>query len=190
MEDGYVKFETHLKKSGKIKEEDVEDLNRFREKLRKKNLIGMKENGVGFGNISKRFKEGFLVTATATGGKKKLSAEDYSYVYRYSIENNELFCKGEKVASSESLTHASIYKENPSIGAVIHIHSEKLWEKYFGDLRTTPKEAEYGTPMIAEETAKKVGGRKGLIVMGGHREGILAYGKNLEEAYKELENII
>lgn len=190
MEDGYVKFKPHLKKSDIVNKKDTEDLNVVREKLRKKDLIGMKENGVGFGNISKRFKKGFLITATSTGGKKVLSSDDYSYVYDYSIDDNELFCKGEKVASSESLTHASIYGANSEIGAVIHIHSIKLWKKYFGKLPTTSKDAEYGTSKLAKETAKKVDGSKGLIIMGGHKEGIIAYGKGIEEAYNELKKIL
>ena len=190
MEDGYVKFETHLEKSDVVDKKDIQELNSVREKLRKKNLIGMKDNGVGFGNISKRFKEGFLVTATATGGKEVLTSEDYSYVYNYSIENNELFCKGKKEASSESLTHAAIYGANPEIGAVIHIHSLEMWEKYLGELPTTPKDAEYGTPEIAEATKEKVDGTKGLIIMGGHKEGILAYGEGIRDAYNQVEKIL
>jgi len=58
-----------------------------------------------------------------------------------------------------------------------------LWEKLLNDYPTTSAEIEYGTPEMAfavGELASEI--KEKIIVMGGHREGILAFGRNLHEA--------
>ncbi|MFW6026911.1 MAG: class II aldolase/adducin family protein, partial [Candidatus Woesearchaeota archaeon] len=139
MEDGYIKFNVHLKKEKVIKKEEIKELNRYRNKLKEMNLIGMKDNGVGFGNISIKYKKGFIITASKTGGIENLKLKDYSYVYDYDLDKNELYCKGYKNASSESLSHAAVYESNSKIKSVIHVHSMELWEKHLGKIPTTSK---------------------------------------------------
>jgi hypothetical protein len=69
---------------------------------------------------------------------------------------------------------------------VVHIHNRPLWEKYLGILPTTSPEVEYGTPAMAAEITRILSlpetMEKKVIVMGGHEEGIIALGENIDEA--------
>jgi hypothetical protein len=68
----------------------------------------------------------------------------------------------------------------------VHIHSRKLWEKYLDVLPTTNKGVQYGTPEMAIEIMRVIKIEetqiKKVIVMGGHFEGIISFGKTVEEA--------
>ncbi len=189
MEDGYIKFKIERIDKKIINDSDIKELNIFRKKLKDMNLVGMKDNGVGFGNISIRYKKGFIITASATGGIKELTSNDYSYVYKHNLNENKIFCKGLKNASSESLSHAVIYEKNKNINSVIHIHSKKLWDKYYNKLPTTDPKASYGTVEIAKDIKNKIEGDEGIIVMGGHEEGIISYSKNLSNAFKKIKKL-
>ena len=96
-------------------------------------------------------------------------------------------------ASAESLTHAAVYEALPEVGAVVHVHSLWLWEKLLNNYPTTSVKIEYGTPEMAlavQSLAAERGQKEEkIIIMGGHREGILAFGKNLEEATTQIINI-
>jgi dihydroxyacetone kinase DhaKLM complex PTS-EIIA-like component DhaM len=68
-----------------------------------------------------------------------------------------------------------------------------LWEKLLNDYPTTSEEIEYGTPEMAlavQSLAAEMGmSDEKIIIMGGHQEGILAFGKNLEEATTQIIKI-
>jgi len=68
----------------------------------------------------------------------------------------------------------------------VHIHNLQLWEKYLDVLPTTSKEVEYGTPEMAFEIGKIMSLPetldKKVFVMGGHKEGLISFGKTVEEA--------
>jgi ribulose-5-phosphate 4-epimerase/fuculose-1-phosphate aldolase len=89
-------------------------------------------------------------------------------------------------ASSESLSHAAIYEAEPVADAVIHVHHHELWESFRGELPTTAESAEYGTPEMAfslQELAVRATDTEGrVIVMGGHEDGVVAFGRTLDEA--------
>lgn len=189
MTDGYIKFNIHLKKEKKFDKKDIKELNKYRQKLKEMNLIGIKENNVGFGNISQKFKNGFIITASKTGGIKKLSIKDYSYVYDYDLNKNELFCKGYKNASSESLSHAAVYESNNKINSVIHIHSIDLWKKYYNKLPTTSIDAKYGTVEMAKQIKEKIKKESGVIIMGGHEEGIITYSPSIKTSFEKIKNL-
>ena len=110
---------------------------------------------------------------------KNLSKKHYSLVKNYEINKNSVHCEGLSKASSESLTHAAIYETNMEVNAVIHIHNKCMWNKYLNDLPTTDKKAEFGTPEIALEIKKLANKNSGIIIMGGHPEGIIVYGESL-----------
>jgi hypothetical protein len=79
------------------------------------------------------------------------------------------------------------------VGAVVHVHSLGLWEKLLNDFPTTSLSIEYGTPEMAHAVGKLASEFNGrgekIIVMGGHREGILSYGSSLEEATTKIINL-
>jgi L-ribulose-5-phosphate 4-epimerase len=183
MEEGYTKFNSTWISVELF--QDIEKLNEWREKLRSLELIGMRD-GIGYGNISIRKYDGFVISGTKTGGIEKLTEANYTKVLVWDYDKNWLACVGKIDASSESLSHAAVYQSDKNANAVIHIHSLKLWESLINKIPTTSPEAEYGTPEIArdiirlfKETDVK---EKKILVMGGHREGIISFGKDLDEA--------
>ena len=103
---------------------------------------------------------------------------------------NSLTCEGPVKASSESLTHAAVYESDNFANAVIHIHNKSLWEKLLNVLPATSPEIEYGTPAMAEEVKRLFKEtdliEKKIFVMAGHEEGIVSFGRNLEEAFKTI----
>lgn len=196
MTEGYIKFDCDWQKEEfPFSGDDLRQLETARTKLYKSGLIGMYPDGIGFGNISAKSGEStsFIITGSATGKFEKLDQSHYSLVSRYDFEKNSITCSGLTKASAESLTHAAVYESLPEIGAVIHVHCLWLWEKLLNIYPTTSAEIEYGTPEMAfavGKLASEINGRKvKVIVMGGHREGILAFGSNLTEVTNEIIKI-
>ena len=149
QEEGYIKFNcTWKRKAIIIQDNYFKSLNYWREKLFALSLIGMYKNGIGFGNLSCREKDNvFLITGSATGGKKQLERSDYARVSSVNIGKNSLVCEGKTKASSESLSHAAIYNCLPEVESVIHVHSHKMWKHFFNKLPTTSKLMRYLLPL-------------------------------------------
>jgi L-ribulose-5-phosphate 4-epimerase len=190
-EKGYLKFQCHWSKSGPIEEELIKDLNSWRNKLYQKSWIGAFPNGIGFGNISIRVIGNiFLITGTETGKLQVLTNEHYSKVVAYNLEKNAITCLGPVKASSESLSHAAIYNKIPTVNAIMHIHSKDLWESLKNVEPTTAPEVEYGTPEMAREIVRLFKetdlANKKVLVMGGHEDGIISFGHDLDEAGERL----
>ena len=102
-EKGYVKFNCHWIKSNPINEEQIYELNVWRDKLFRLVLIGVYPNGIGYGNISVRLKgNNFLITGTSTGQFPILNVEHYTQVISYSFSENIITSRGPIKASSES----------------------------------------------------------------------------------------
>ena len=187
--EGYVKFNCEWEKSGAIISDSVYDIiNNWRDILYNLKLIGANENEIGFGNISIRAKNksDFIITGAGTGKIRKLTQKHYSKVTGYSLTKNSLVCKGPVKASSESLSHAIIYELDPEINAVIHVHNLEYWEKLIHQVPTTHEDIPYGTPEMAKEIIRLFRetdvSEKRILIMGGHQEGIITFGKDLDEA--------
>jgi L-ribulose-5-phosphate 4-epimerase len=186
--EGYVKFNCEIIE-GQVKKEDVEELNDWRKKLFELNLIGCYENGIGFGNISIRKGNDFIITGTSTGNKKELDENDYVIVKECDFEKNYVKCEGKIKASSETLTHAAIYKASKKVNAVIHIHNTRLWKELMNKKPTT-RNVEYGTIEMTKEIFRLFENMNdNVIVMKGHEEGIIVFGKTLEEAGQKIIQI-
>ena len=149
-------------------------------------------DGIGFGNISQRFGETdhFIISGSATGKFESLKPDHYSLVTEIDIQNNKLKCSGPIIASSESMSHGTIYQECKDIHGVIHVHNSSLWKALLHRVPTTDKKATYGTPEMAYEIIRLLHEtdalEKKIIIMEGHEEGIFTFGKNLEEAGNRL----
>jgi len=195
MNEGYIKFQCNWDQEEiLIQEELFFSLEKERKQLYELGLIGMYPDGIGFGNISVRTEgSSFLITGSATGQFTKLDQSHYSLVSASNFADNSISCKGLTKASAESLTHAAVYEALPEVGAVVHVHCLGLWEKLLNDYPTTSGEIEYGTPEMAlavQSLAAEIGiSNEKIIIMGGHREGILAFGQNLEEATTQIIEI-
>jgi ribulose-5-phosphate 4-epimerase/fuculose-1-phosphate aldolase len=168
------------------------ELNAYRRKLLQLRLIGVDANGIGFGNLSIRdgATNNFYITGSATGGKPELTAADCAKVVAYDFEQNWLRYQGTATPSSESLTHAAVYESDTNARSVIHCHDSKVWAALLNQAPTSSKAVDYGTPEMAYEVtrlfkATDVQNRK-ILVMAGHEGGILAFGRDLEEAFVVL----
>jgi L-ribulose-5-phosphate 4-epimerase len=168
------------------------EINAYRRKLLDLRLIGVDPNGVGFGNLSVRdgATDDFYITGSATARIHELTLADCAKVVACDFQRNRVRYQGSAIPSSESLTHAAIYKSDPSAGAVIHCHDFKLWSAVLNQAPMTSKAAEYGTPEIANEIMQlfahtDVQSRK-VVGMAGHQGGILTFGRDLKEAFAVL----
>jgi L-ribulose-5-phosphate 4-epimerase len=190
-EKGYVQFRCEWERGGPPAAAVVAELVRWRDRLYRLGLIGVYPDGIGYGNLSARLAgEAFVISGTATGRLEAVGPEHFTEVVDYDIAANRLRCRGPVEASSESLSHAAVYRADPAAGAVVHVHHPGLWERLRGSAPTTDPAAEAGTPGMAwaiEELLRRFGVRRyGLFVMGGHRDGLVAFGPTPDAAGEHL----
>jgi ribulose-5-phosphate 4-epimerase/fuculose-1-phosphate aldolase len=188
----YIKFSCERVAAGITSFGGLAELNAYRRKLLDLRLIGVDPNGIGFGNLSVRDRatDEFYITGSATGGIHELTLADCAKVVACDFERNRVQYEGSAAPSSESLTHAAIYKSDARVEAVIHCHDSKLWAALLNQAATTSKAAKYGTTELANKimqlfTRTDVQSRK-VVVMAGHEGGIVTFGKDLEEAFAVL----
>jgi hypothetical protein len=195
MAEGYVKFSTK-RNEGIFPFPQFKKLNSVRTKLHQYKLIGVYQKGIGYGNISVRVPnfDCFIISGTATGTVECLSKDQYCKVTSFDVKKNFVQCTGKVDASSESMTHGAVYLANKSINCVIHIHHYGLWKHMLKEgYPKTSSSAKYGTPELALNTRKvvaKEGYDTGIIVLKGHKEGIIAFGHDVVSAEKILLDTI
>ena len=182
--EGLIKYNVEFEEKELSSEISVKEINSLREELHMMELIGVDEDNVGFGDLSTRYRGGFIITGHDTGAHPKLNTHHYSYVTDFSIEKNLVKCTGEVMASSKSLSHGAIYGFDKKIMWVAHIHSDKLWNKHKHVLPTTDPEHLYGTIELVDNMIRlykenELGGK--VIVIGGHEDGIIAFGETSAE---------
>ena len=212
--EGYIKFQCHWDNSQKPQWcgiESFDDFQACRSQLIKENWIGEYTSGpyqgIGFGNLSLRAQTSgfsiskppsvpFHITGSATGGFNNLELNHTPIVTEYHIDKNEVHCLGGTKASSETMSHATIYDTLPEVNAILHIHDKILWDKALEkkDLPSTHEEIPYGTPAMAhaiKETLPRAIQDTNLpiIIMKGHEEGIIAYDISLLRAYQNLSRL-
>ena len=186
MIDGVIKYSIEHQTVDTPLFSGYEQLETLRTRLFTLGLIGEKD-GIGYGNLSMRDKNSkpFFITATQTGRKQTLSREYYTYISNYDFSTFKVISKGTQKPSSEALSHAMIYAIDERIATVIHIHSLALW-KFMQEKNNLATTAEYGTAEMVEEIAELYTNLDPMInnvfVMKGHEEGIITFGRNVEEA--------
>lgn len=161
-------------------------------RCRERGLIGQdpaRYQGYAFGNISVRAASGFVISGTQTGGKAALGTSDLAWVIEFDTTANHLRSTGPCRPSSEAMTHGEVYRCLPGVNAVIHVHSPTVWQaaSLLG-LPTTSPAAGYGTPQMAREVAALLAARpdSGVLVMGGHEDGVIGYGGDMQTAGSRL----
>jgi ribulose-5-phosphate 4-epimerase/fuculose-1-phosphate aldolase len=195
MNEGYTKFTVHVTGGDLPANPALERLNQVRIELHDLKLIGVLPDGIGYGNVSVRQNGSakFIISGTATGAKRVLAFTDYCLVDTFDILRNEVFCTGRIAASSESMSHGAVYRANPAVACVIHIHSRTIFDHMLQNgYPRTSAQAAYGTPQIAEETMELVrdaGTAQGLFAMAGHQDGVIAYGADVETARQLLLDV-
>lgn len=158
-------------------------------------LCGIKNFSPGYsGNISARYKQGMLITASgSSNGYLKPSQIVYT-----DLEGNSLE-KGKK-PSSEKFLHAEIYKIREDINYIIHVHAPYLSSFasagkdliapimaenvfYFGGIPL----AEYALPSTKElvDNTIKYFDKYDAVLMANH--GFIIGSESIEDAYLKLE---
>lgn len=187
----------------------IEDLMRWRTILYYLGLIGQypsdRFNGVGYGNVSQLYlpegyhdrpnrQQPYIITQTQTGLIETLTPHHYSLVLRTDPKHNYARTIGQNKASSELMTHGSIYELNqiyniaPPISYVFHIHSYQLWKWAIerGFIPQTAPGIEYGTPEMAADISRVASQTdfltRRLLVMLGHEDGLISAGATADEA--------
>ena len=188
----YVKFTSECVSSSLTPFTGFAELDAQRRKLLELRLIGVDSNGISFGNMSIRqgVTNNFYITGSGTGGISELTLANCAKVVGCDFERNGVRYEGSTIPSSESLTHAAIYKSDITARAVIHCHDSKVWVALLNEAPTSAKAVGCGTAEMAYEIMRlfsvtDVQTRK-ILVMGGHEGGIVTFGRKLEEAFAVL----
>jgi ribulose-5-phosphate 4-epimerase/fuculose-1-phosphate aldolase len=198
MEEGVIKFDLQYTKSGPAPAETLAELNAWRRILWQLALIGQDPNrygGYGFGNVSQRVppldapagKWQFVISGTQTGGLETLEAAHYAVINSYEPDTNRVRAAGPVRPSSESLTHGMLYDLDSNIHAILHVHSPHIWQQARAlNIPVTDAAVAYGTPEMAQEAGRLFREtdvlHKGIFSMGGHEDGIVAFGTTPGEA--------
>ena len=196
IDEGVVKYSLKYTKTNEIAKKECKKIEKVRSRLYALGLIGAYSDGIGFGNISLRYKKknSFVITATQTGELPKLSAAYYSLVKKVNFKKFTTYAIGPSKPSSEAITHACIYNINPQINAVIHVHNEKIWKYMLENDYLSTNDTEYGTLQMVEDVRSIYQDidpfLNNAFVMKGHFEGVVTFGKTLADAEKTLYTIL
>ena len=164
-----------------------------------KMLNSRKLSALRSGNISVRYKEGFLITPS---GKKYSSLKGKDIVF-VSLKGN--FDKKKGIPSSEWKFHQDIYLNKKDAKAIVHAHSTNATAvsthnksipsfHYMvaiagGNDIKCAKYATYGTRELSKNILKALKGRKACLIAN---HGQIVFEENLPKAFElaeEVENI-
>ena len=189
IDEGYTKFAVDWTGRSQRSNPAIAELERWRRPLYEAGLVGhYPDLNLGYGNISVRSAGSglFIISGTRTGHLPHTDQRHYALVTKADIAENSVSCTGATQASSESLTHAAIYELDASINAVVHVHSERLWEQLKHSAPTTDADVAYGTPEMAREFKRLYREThfrdQGVAVMAGHDAGLVSIGGSLRQA--------
>ena len=196
--EGIVKFDLCYRVAEPVAPAVLEELNAWRSRLWTLGLIGqdpLRYEGAGFGNVSQRHgphtaargARAFLISGTQTGALPELDARHYSLVESYDAAANRVVAQGPVRPSSESLTHGMLYDMDTRIQVVLHVHSTGIWEDASRlGIPVSGACAACGTPAMAAEVERLFhetdAPGQGRFAMGGHEDGIIAFGQTAAEA--------
>lgn len=200
--EGVIKFDLSYRVAEAVAPRGLDDLNTWRNRLWQLRLIGQDPQryaGCGYGNVSmrcgprdaERGKRTFIISGTQTGGLPELDDRHYTRVESYDVAANRVVAQGPVMPSSETLTHGILYDMDTRIQAVLHVHSPDIWQaaETLG-LPVTDATVAYGTPAMATEVQRLFREtevmRQHLFSMGGHEDGIVAFGETVPEAGETL----
>ena len=167
---------------------------KYAKMLNKKKLSALRS-----GNISVRYKDGFLITPS---GKKYASLKDKDIVF---VSRKGIFNKKKGIPSSEWRFHQDIYLNKKEAKAIVHAHSifataisthgKSIPAFHYmvvmaggNDIRCA-KYATYGTRELSKNILKALQNRSACLI-GNH--GQIAFSKNLSKAFElaeEVENL-
>ncbi len=190
--EGVIQFQLDFHHAGAVTAADIRELNAWRQVMLQLGMIGQTPEryaNLGFGNISQRCESqaGFVISGTQTGGLGWLDSGDCALVTACHPAENRLSATGLTKPSSEAMTHGQLYQMDPDIRFVIHAHCPVIWQGAATlGLHRTQMEVPYGSVAMAFEVERifteKSLRQAGVFVMGGHEDGIVAFGRSGEQA--------
>lgn len=198
--EGVIKFdcEHRLESLPKRALERFEVLATWRRRLWDLGMVGQdprRYDGAGFGNLSMRLppypgppgRRPFLITCTQTSGPRELTPACTCVVEACEGHRGWVRSYGPCKPSSESMTHGALYDADPRVRYVFHAHAPSLWRHAKElEIPITDPTVPYGTPEMAREVrrlyaeADQMG--QNIIAMGGHEDGVVAFGPRAELA--------
>ena len=197
-QEGIIKFRNEFKEGPPLESRTLRELDSWRRILYQTELIGQTPNkyaGAGYGNVSQILKpydtpvnkRRFIITGSQTSHLSHLTEKHYPIVLEYYFKKNLVVTEGPMVASSESMTHGSIYDLDDSTRFIFHSHSSYIWKSSKKlEIPTTRETIEYGTPEMVEEVQRLFRDTKikdlHIFSMGGHEDGIFTFGETSEQA--------
>ena len=196
--EGVIKFGLSFRPASPPRHRGLLQLEGWRRIFFRMGLIGRNPDrygGLAYGNVSLRTgARRFLVSGTQTGGFPRLTAAEYARVESWDLPANHIRAAGAIRPSSEALSHAALYQANRVIGCVIHVHCPELWLAAVQErlpIPVTPTELTYGTAELAAALQDLAGvSGAAVICMGGHQDGLLAYGMKPDDAASELLRLL
>lgn len=197
-EEGVIRFGLEFTAAAPVSIPCLGELNAWRRILWQLGLIGQdpgRYGGYGFGNISRRIqpydapenRRAFVISGSQTGHLAELSSTGFATVSEYDAGLNRVVAAGPIKPSSESLTHGSVYNANSEIRVILHVHSQAIWRHASAlGIPITGGHVPYGTPAMAREVERLFREahhmETGIFAMGGHEDGVIAFGNTADEA--------
>lgn len=176
------------------------ELRGWRTILRRLGLLGQdpdRYEGLGFGNLSARAPERpaeFVITASQTSGIDEFGDEHLVRITYSSPERFWVDAVGRQPPSSETLTHAMVYRADPAVGWVFHTHCPELWQRHRAlALPVTAEDVEYGSLAMAAAVAELLANhpaRPIVFATLGHRDGVFACGASAAAAGSALLSLL
>jgi hypothetical protein len=195
QDEGVIKYRLDFTPAAPLSAALLTELIAWQRIARQLGLLGRdpaRYGGLAYGNLSLRLADGgFAISATQSADVTNPEPEHYARVGAWDCAGNHVVAQGPARPSSESLTHAALYDADPAIGCIIHGHAPAIWQRRdaLGMASTAPDVA-YGTPAMATEVARlyRASGMAGhgTLAMGGHEDGVLAFGRDPDQAGWEM----
>jgi ribulose-5-phosphate 4-epimerase/fuculose-1-phosphate aldolase len=197
-EQGIISYNLQLQPTPPLAWEHLKVLDGWRQVLYLLGLIGKdpdRYGGFAFGNISRRLLTGkpsagarpFVISGSQTGGLPRLLPEHYVTVVHCCPEEALVVAEGQHPPSAEALTHAALYDAEESVRYVMHVHCPELWHRAGSlGIAQTDAAAAGGTVALARAITDLLKDpavrRQGIFAMGGHEDGLVAFGRSAQGA--------
>ncbi|QKT03843.1 class II aldolase/adducin family protein [Ectothiorhodospiraceae bacterium 2226] len=201
-DEGVIKFDLRHRSAPPLPAPTLRALNGWRSLLFRLGLIGRdpaRYDGAGYGNVSRRLGAGrpprFAISGSQTGHLPTLAPAHYAVVTDCDAARNRVVAQGPVAPSSESLTHDMLYRLDPRIGYVFHVHAPCIWARRASlGMPSTDPAIPYGTVAMAEAVAALFDDpavrRARVFAMGGHEDGLVAFGRTADQAGAPLVSLL
>lgn len=193
IDEGYIKFLVDWQYVLFFLEVKFVVFNIFWQEFYSRGLIGVYENGIGFGNISCRVESGglFYILGFKMGYFVRLDICYYVLVIEVGVVENCLSCIGLIIVFFEFMSYVIIYEECFDVNGVIYVYDFYLWQSLMYKVLIIDVFVFYGFLEMVEsiwwllrEIDLKV---CKIFVMEGYEEGIFIFGVDFVEVMAVLK---